>query len=293
MNSIQALCMITIVITCSIQNIFKKAYSTRPNSSSPYIFSALAVLSAWSVFFARALITGSLNFDIQILLQILPYAVAFALTYCTASIFNLIAIQCGSLALSSLIVSYSIIIPTLYGLIFDGDSANVVFYFGLAFLAASMLFINKTTADSKITFKWLVCIALTFFGNGICSTVQPVQSERFNNEYDDMFMIIGLAIVFVILMTFALVKDRKIFIPTVKTNVHLMIACGLSNAITNLLVMVSTGLGVNKSLLFPLNGAGGIVIAWAISVFLYKEKLSKTQHLGLVLGVISIVLLNL
>ncbi len=289
MNSIQTLCMITIIITCSIQNIFKKAYSTRKNSSSPYIFSALAVLSAWMVFFVRALITGSLNFDIRIL----PYAIVFALTYCAASIFNLIAIQCGSLALSSLVISYSIVIPTLYGLIFDGDSASIMFYLGLAFLAASMFFINKTTAESKITLKWLICIAISFIGNGICSTTQPIQSELFNNQYDDMFMIISLAIVFAILMSFALVKDRKIFIPTVKTNVHLMIACGLSNAITNLLVMVSTGLGVNKSLLFPLNGAGGIIIAWAVSVFLYKEKLTVKQHLGLVLGIISIVFFNL
>ena len=109
-----------------------------------------------------------------------------------------------------------------------------------------------------------------------------------------MFMIIALAIVFVILISFALVKDRKIFIPTVKTNAHLMIACGLCNAITNLIVMISIGrLKVNQSLLFPLNGASGIVIAWAVSVFLYKEKLTKKQHLGLVLGVISIVFLNL
>ena len=72
-----------------------------------------------------------------------------------------------------------------------------------------------------------------------------------------------------------------------------MIASGVSNAITNLLVMVSTGLGVSKSLLFPLTGAGGIVIAWGVSIFLYKEKLTKAQHFGLVLGIISIAFLNL
>lgn len=289
MNSIQTLCILIVVITNAIQSVFKKAYSTRKNSSSPYIFTSLTVLSAWVVFFVRSLITGSLNFD----LKILPYAVIFATAYCVAGIFNLIAIQCGSLALSSLVLSYSIIIPTLYGLIFDGDPASTVFYLGLLFLAASMLFINKTAPGEKISLKWFFCIMISFIGNGLCTTVQPIQSKLFKNEYDDVFMLIALGIVFVILITFALTKDRKIFLPAVKTNLHLMVACGISNAICNLLVMVSTGLGVNKSLLFPLVGAGGIVIAWAVSVFLYKEKLTKKQHLGLVLGVISIVFLNL
>ncbi len=289
MNLIQALCIIVIIITSAIQGVFKKAYTTRENSSSPYIFSAFTVLSAWAVFFVRALITGSLNFNIAIL----PYALLFASTYCIAAIFNLMAIQTGSLALSSLILSYSIIIPTLYGLIFDGDPTSVAFFIGLAFLAVSMIFINKTTSTTKIRLKWFIFVMISFFGNGVCSTTQPVQSVKFDNKYDDVFMIISLAIVFIVLFGFAIVKDRHIIKPTLKTNGHLMIACGLSNAITNLLVMVSTSININMSLLFPLLGAGGIVIAWAISVFFYKEKLAKTQHFGLVLGIVAIVFLNI
>ncbi|MBQ8249274.1 MAG: DMT family transporter [Clostridia bacterium] len=243
-----------------------------------------------TVFFIRGLVTGKLNFTVEIL----PYAIRFATADCASAFFNLIAIQCGSLSLTSLIVSYSLMIPTLYGLIFNGDPVNIFFYIGLAFLLLSLLFVNRTSGgDVKITFKWLICVIIAFVGNGICSTVQPEQSNRFGNKYDDTFMVIALAIVFVTLLIFALIKDRKIFLPTVKTNVHLMVLCGLSNAVANLLVMAATGLGVNKSLMFPLISAGGIVIAWVVSVFLYKEKLSKKQHLGLALGVIAIVFLNI
>ena len=71
-----------------------------------------------------------------------------------------------------------------------------------------------------------------------------------------------------------------------------MVLCGVANGVVNLLVMVAS-LTIEKSVMFPLISAGGIVLTWIISVFLYKEKLSMKQNIGLVLGIVSIVFLNL
>lgn len=291
MNIASILCIFTTIITVSSQNVLKKYYNNRPNSSSIYLFSAITVLSAWALFFVRSMITKTLTFDSVII----PYAIVFAVSYCLASIFNLIAIQCGSLSLTSLISSYSLIIPTAYGLIFDGDISNAKtsFYIGLAFLIISLFLISNTSGKNKISLKWIICVLIAFIGNGACSTVQPEQSEIFSGKYDDTFMVIALAIVFIILFSLAIVKDRSVMLPTIKSNSHIMIACGLSNGIANLLIMVATGLSISKSLLFPLISAGGIVITWLVSVFLYKEKLSKKQNMGLVFGIIAIVFLNI
>jgi multidrug transporter EmrE-like cation transporter len=47
------------------------------------------------------------------------------------------------------------------------------------------------------------------------------------------------------------------------------------------------------SVMFPVISAGGIVISFIISLVLYKEKFSIMQYIGLILGITSIVLLNL
>ena len=71
-----------------------------------------------------------------------------------------------------------------------------------------------------------------------------------------------------------------------------MVLCGAANGFVNLLVMVASA-QMNKSVLFPLISAGGIVLTWLISAIIYREKLSVRQNIGMLLGVLSIVLFNL
>lgn len=60
----------------------------------------------------------------------------------------------------------------------------------------------------------------------------------------------------------------------------------------NILVMLLSGM-MATSLMFPLISAGGIVITYAVSRLLYKEELTKTQFIGFIAGIISVVLFNL
>ena len=105
-------------------------------------------------------------------------------------------------------------------------------------------------------------------------------------------MIFALAIVFFALAVFVFVKERREIVPSLKSGGLLMVICGATNGLVNLLVMLASPL-VNNSVFFPLISAGGIVLTWIISVTLYKEKLSIKQNIGLVLGIASIVFLNL
>ena len=70
------------------------------------------------------------------------------------------------------------------------------------------------------------------------------------------------------------------------------ILCGAFNGMVNLFVMILSGL-MPVSLMFPIISAGGIVATFIISQVFYKEKLSKLQLIGFVLGTISVVLLNI
>ena len=139
--------------------------------------------------------------------------------------------------------------------------------------------------------KWGFYIFLAFAGNGICSIVQKMQQMNFDGAYKNEFMITAFGIVVIILLACSfgvngdkkqMIKDCRIFAPL----------AGISNGLTNLLVMVLTA-AMPAAILFPSFSAGGIIVMFFIGLFVYKEKLSKVQMIGYAIGVVSIVLLNL
>ena len=73
---------------------------------------------------------------------------------------------------------------------------------------------------------------------------------------------------------------------------YFMLICGGFNGLCNLLVMLCSVL-MSASVMFPIISAGGIILTAIVSVLFYKEKLTRMQYAGFVLGILAIVLLNL
>ena len=60
----------------------------------------------------------------------------------------------------------------------------------------------------------------------------------------------------------------------------------------NLLVMILSA-AMSVSVMFPLISAGGIVVTFLISFFIYRENLSKKQYAGLAVGILAILFLSI
>ena len=278
--------LISVILGISGQNITKKIFSGKTGGNGVYTFSMLSALAAAAFF----LLTAS-GFSWNAAL--IPYAIFFAIPYGTATIFNILALRCGPLSLTALISSFSLMIPTFYGLIFLKDSVSLGLYPGLALLAASLFLINKKGNDTKgVSLKWAICVALSFLGNGLCSVAQTMQQKRFSGQFKNEFMITALVIVVVIMGLLAILKERKSAGTYIRAGWYLSLGCGILNGMVNMFVMILTGL-MNVSIMFPLVSVGGIVLTFIISKVFYKEKLTTGQHIGFLLGIGAIVLLNL
>ena len=277
--------LISIILGVVFQTVIKKPFTQKTQGKGVFFFGFLTSLAAM-LFFAVS--SGGFSWNSGIVI----YAVLFALAYAVATVFNIAAIACGSLSLTSLITSYSLLIPTFYGLVFLKDKIGAGLFPGLALLIISLFLINKTSADSPITLKWVVCVVLGFVGNGMCSVMQKAQQHAFNGAYKNEFMILALAIVAVILGIFVVAKERKDIKFVASAGWHVALACGIVNGIVNLFVMILSGI-MPVSVMFPLISAGGIIITYLISRFFYKEKLTKTQFVGFLIGIASVVFLNI
>ena len=282
-----AVFLLIIVICLTVQNVCNKEYNRRVGIGT-FTFAAVGSLFALTVF----IVTGGGKFTLST--EYLGYSIAFAIAYSTTVITAYYAICTGPLSLSALISSYSLVIPALYGIIILNEPGGAPLIIGIALLLISLVLINleDKKEEKKLSLKWAIFAALSFVCNGACSVIQKVQQISCGGRYKSEFMICALFITVSVLMIAALITERKQILPSIKKGTLWSALRGLSNGAVNLLVLVLS-LKMAASVMFPVISAGGIVATVFISIFFYKEKMSKKQLLGLILGVGAIILLNI
>lgn len=277
--------LLFIIFGVSGQSVLKKMYSRKTQGKGLYTYSLITVLAAL-IFF---LVTSK---NLQWNAALISFSVLFAISYCAATVFGILAIACGPLSLTSLITSFSLMIPTFYGLLFLNEPVSFGLIPGLVLLSISMVLINKREKNMAVNLKWLIFVLLAFVGNGMCSVMQKAQQKAFDGSYKNEFMITALIVVAVIIFFMSFLKERKEYKNYIKNGAVSAFFNGLLNGSVNLFTMILSGL-MSVSLMFPLISVGGIVVTFIISKVFYKEKLSKTQHLGFIFGIAAIIFLNI
>ena len=280
--------LLVLIIACfSIQNVAKKSYNVR-TGGGVYSFAAGSALAAAVVFFITS--GGKLTFTDETF----GFAVAFAAAYSISIVASMLAIRWGPLSLSSLIISCSLIIPTLFGIIFLEEPVSIWMVAGILLLLATLVLVNieKKTSERKVTLRWGVCIFFAFIGNGACSTAQKLQQIASGGLYKNEMMILALCIVIAVMAILATITERKNALSHLKCGFAHFTICGIANGVVNYLVMV-LATRMSASVMFPVISAGGVVLAALVAIFIYKEKLQPQQWLGMLFGILAIVLLNL
>ena len=282
-----ALCSATL----TVQQVFKKQFSLRCAGGN-YIFSALVALCALPIFlpFIRKEGVGT---------EILPYSAGFAVAYAMATVCSVTALKTGSLAITSLILSYSMILPTFYGFLFLNEKITILKCGGIFLLLLSLFLVRSPSSDGgnegktrKPPVTWLISVVIAFVANGLCSVIQTAQLRRFQGMQNGCFMVFGLGFSAVFLLVPSLLSERKVIPSALKKGALWAAACGVCNGVTNYLVMAIVSV-VASSVFFPVLPAGQLVFTFVLSVALYREKFIPRQIVGLVFGVASVVLLNL
>lgn len=277
------------VTTCclSLQNIMKKQYNTKSAVRSGFLFSGVTTTFSALLFFLTS------GFKLHFTLAILPYSVAFALSFSSSIAGSFFAIKYGSLSLTQLFTSYSLLIPTFYGIFFLNERLKPIAIVGFVLVLVSVLLISGRKGEIKITGKVALFLLLGFVGNGMCSTVQKIEQLKFDGGYKSEFMIVALLMCTVFFFAAAFITEKpKLNGKELKALLPFGAISGICNGSVNYLVMVLTSM-MSTSLLFPSISAGGIAIGFVVSIFVYKERLTAKQCVGYFLGTVSVVLLNL
>ena len=279
--------IIFTIVGTAIQGYCQKKYScnSEQNKISIYSFNLMLVISAMLFFVPQ------IGKEFNINAELLIYSLCFAAAYFCAVIFTIFAIKEGSLSLTSLLSSYSLIIPTMFGALFLNEEFGITKKVGIVILLISLFFIGNIKKGERVSKKWFVYVGLLFLGNGLCSTVQRLYQIKNGGANKAEFMIIALVMIVVAMIILILVTEKKVSIPKVKNGGIFAIFCGLANGAVNMLTMIMAK--YPATIVYPTISAGGIVLTFILSKFIFKEKLSRNQYIGFVTGIISVIVLNI
>lgn len=190
----------------------------------------------------------------------------------------------------------------LYGILFLKETVGIPFFIGLLLLLISAFLIHSTSGKSKnasqkgnskkIFAVWLIFVSLAFIGNGFCSIFQTMQQKAFDGAYKCEFMVLALSAACVAILPVSLITELQKIRANTKGLLLFGISSGLSTGLVNLFVMYSVNI-LSASLIFPLISGGSLLLTVLVGLLFFKEKFTPRQYIGLVLGIASIVLLNL
>ncbi len=277
------LLLVPLVSCC--QSIAQKQYNLKYKTPNVILFSAITSVIALLFFIVTS------GFDLHFSRQLIPYALGFAVSYASAWVTTVLAVRYGLMAISSLIVSCSLIFPTVYGVIL-GEPVTAKVIIGMALIFAAIVLVNlKFNEKGNFSLKWLVCVMVAFLGNGVCAITQNMQKRALGDSYTHEFMIIALAAASVMLTAYA-AFTTKTFMRDLKECLPYSAANGIANAIVNFLMLVIIG-NIPNTILYPTNAALGMIFTFLLAFIRYKERFSLPQYIGYALGMASIIMLNI
>ena len=291
------LVLCVLVILNSSQFIFSSLYNRRQKNADPYL---CTLIIAVMVFLFYGVYSG---FKFTFSTTTIIFGLLFGVAYCFGYIFQIRAIAVGSVSLTSLMLSYSLIIPILFGIIYYHDSVSVFFFIALILLVIALCFVNYDKEDKQKDIStrknkklWLFFALLAFLGNAMCVIFNTLHQKSEFSAQRFEFMTFAMCLVVIVNLTLTLINNakNKTTLPSLKKGWWCAVILGLLNAGTNLCYMIiAANNAIPVSLLNSFISVGSLLLTFILSRVIFKEKLKKLQLIGFFIGLISVLFFSI
>lgn len=298
--------LVSIIVLTAQGTLIKLFGDKRPGAEITYtLVSSVCAL----ILFGGIAIFSSSQYNPQSLL----YSLFFAVCYAGSTITFVLAVNCGSLALTSTIHSFALIIPTVLGFLIWNEPVSTLKIIGIVLFAVSLLLIgekvDKSGGQKLISAKWLVLMVISFFCEGFAPVAIKMHSialgEKAAADANGVFMALAYVMAVVGILVAALLTEGRVKIPSgegkkpknfivesLKIALPFAALGGVCNGLYNFMNTVVSNNNFNVSVFFPVISAGQLIFTLVIAMAFFKEKLSLKQLFAIGFGIVAIVLLN-
>lgn len=236
-------------------------------------------------YFICIIVFGILLISEQISWFTVIVALLFGVVTAVSAMYNMLALSTGPMHLTMLIITSSMIIPTLSG-VFFGEKFSIL-KFITCFVLIGFIYLSLDKANGKkINKKWYFFCALSFVLQGAIGVIQKIHqsSEHKNETAGFLFVTFICSIIFVVLKN----KSKVEFKTLGRRNVSFAIICGICVVAMNYINLKLSGI-LPSQLFFPLINGSCIVLSSLASLILFREKLNSKQLVGLIGGIASLI----
>lgn len=290
------------ILSFGVQNLCCKEYGRR-FPSTLYAESVMIVVITAIVTGIMAALGGVKPLTAQGFVIALAFGIFFVMTLATMTL----AMNYGHMGITLLIQNSSLMVPTVYGVLFWGEKLTVLKVIGivliLALLALSSV-ADTAPADAATRKnwnrkKWLILTGMAFLGDCVLGILQGMMSRACADTDSVTFTfwtsLISLAAALLLVLWCVVRGQNKRLLTDADSKKWFAITCagiGVGTAGGNCFSIAALTV-IPGVVMFPVRQGSLVLVMWFVGVLLYGEKITRRGLLMLLLGLAGIVLLNL
>lgn len=290
-----------IILLASITHFAESVMYKKSNTKTPnggFLFISMVSLAAMLFTMCMYLFTDGSKADFTP--EVIPYGIVAGIFYCVSCLLTYLVMGCGPFAISMLILSYSIVITSGYGIIFLNEPTSPMMFVAFAAIALSLYLVRgdsskeKKSEDGKegeFSLKWLIYISLNLITTALYGIVLREQQIRFSNTVDNECMMISFGTSALVLLVAGIIQSKRETGKIFCACAPYALAAGAANGATNLLSMLLNTM-MALSISSPTRSVVKTAITFIYSYYVLKERYLPRQIIGVVIGVAAVVLLN-
>ena len=266
----------------ALYNVFAK--HEKPSIGAIFLFNGFAYAVA-------ALITLVCGIGNKLSAETLVIALAYAICVFSLQLFSILAMCNGQMSLTTLIVTYGMLIPALAGPVFWHEEFGIMQAIGVFVMLVSLWLLRDNGADkAKLSGTWILFAVICFLLSGLAGLLEKLHQSADACEERRMFIFIACAAMFTLSMCGMLIKGVRP-LHSLRCTALTGIATG---AIVSLYFLVNLTLAgkMDSLIYYPIANGGAVPLTVLISIVCFKEKPSAQRLFGFCLGLVSIILLS-
>lgn len=290
------LLIVSIVLSLLSCGILRNEFCKKElaGNSDLYLFNTVnSVLSAVTLTVVAA-VSGSLCVPSMYTFLM---GIVFGMATALCAILSMIALERGPLSYTNVIVSCAMVIPALSGLVLYGEPVSAWQYVGIALMIVSFVCaVDGENGSSGASLKWLMLCLGAFICSGSVGVMQKLHQNSLYKGELGMFLVIAFVVsaLFSLAMTaFYCRRGERITVLTgrkFKKFAGISFISGVGFALVNQINMYLAGV-IDAIIFYPVVNGASMILTTAAGILLWKEKLSRRQWFGLIMGGVAILLL--
>lgn len=280
---VNILFLVLSVSSMVLQNGLFNAVSKKQlhNRTDNLYYSSLLYLIAFPLFLIPAI--GS-----ELSLYTVLLGAAFGVLTLLTNFLKLTALSRGPMHMTVMLVTASMVIPTMSGVLFWQERFSV----GKAISMLGLLLCIWVSLgrDGKTARRagWLPLCICAFLGEGSIGVMQKLHQTSAHR--DELYWFLAISFLCSFLLSFALTRGQERTVRFGRWDYLLAAVSGICTFAMNILNLRLSGI-LPSQLFFPLINGSSVILSGIVSATLFREKITLRQGLGMAGGLVCLCLI--